>query len=67
MELQIIPYYKSSFQHKIIYVKEGESVNGQKKVITFIMDQCVLSDTKIYNIPIGTRKCCKHFLKKVEP
>ena len=49
MQLQIIPYNESSFQYKIIYFKEGESVNEQKKVNTFIRDQRVLSNTEIYN------------------
>ena len=52
----IIPYKESSFQYKIIYLKEGELVHRSMTVNTFIMDQCVLSDTKIYNIAIGYKK-----------
>ena len=33
-------------------------------VNTFPMNQCVLSDMKMYiTSPLGTRKCCKHFQK----
>ena len=56
MELQIIPCKESTFQYKIIYLKEGESVNGQKTVNTFIMDQFVHGNRKIYNIPIVCKK-----------
>ena len=65
MEVRIIPYKHAFFSTKSFIkrrqafsvqnnlLKEGELVHGQMIVNTFVTNQCVLSDMKIYNIPIG--------------
>ena len=61
------PIQGSSFWYKVIYQKEDELVHGQMTVNTFITYQWVHYNMKIYiTSPLGTRKCCKHFIK-VEP